>query len=288
MTPFLTAALAAIERGYTVFPIRDKQPLTKFVNGNPLTSLATEISHAERLNRRFPRATGAGIKLPATIGVFDCDTRAARQWCRRNLPNTYTVTTGRPGAAGAHYYISLPSRLRHNPRMSVAGLEFKTLGGYVVAPGSLHASGATYEVERDVQIQEIPCALANKIGPPRPSQDDEATPEELAAWENAAKLPSGPFYGLAQQLSKEAVTDAEQWLHRWLPEGDEWGSKFFGQAAHLGRWVGAGLLEFDTLEEFLWDIFQELDDGRGGGKGEQHVRRSIRRGLAAGARNTSN
>lgn len=286
MTPFLTAALAAIERGYTVFPIRDKQPLTRFVNGNPLTSLATGIGQAENLDRRFPRATGAGIKLPATAGVFDCDTSAARNWCLRNLPETYTVTTGRPGG-GAHYYVALSSRLRHNPRMPVPGLEFKTLGGYVVAPGSLHESGATYEVERDVQVQDIPRALAKKIGPPRPSQDDEATAEELAAWENAAKLPSGPFYGMAQQLSKEAIIDADQWLRRWLPEGDEWGNKFFGQAAHLGRWVGAGLLEFDTMEEFLWAIFQELDDGRGGSKGEQHVRRSIRRGLAAGARSAS-
>lgn len=279
---FLPAALEAIKRGFTVFPIRDKQPLTKFVNGDPATSLASTAEQAERIAKRFPTATGAGIKLSEDMGVFDCDTQAAYAWCKRNLPKTYAVATGR-ASGGAHFYVSLPHRLRHNPRMPVAGLEFKTVGGYVVAPGSVHHSGSVYTVRVDAPIAEIPRALAQKIGPPRPSQDTDATPNELVAWEAAGDA-SSPLWALAQSMAADEIDNVSSYLYAQLPEGDEWGAKFFGQAAHLGVWIGQGVLDYENMVDFLRAIFDELDDGHGGAKGEAHVLRSIRRGLAAGAR----
>lgn len=282
-SPFLTAALAAIERGHTVFPIRDKQPLTKFVNGDPLHSLAATEGDARRMDKRFPGATGAGIKLPPTVGVFDCDTREAAAWCKRNLPETYVVRTGR-STGGAHFYVSVPTRLRHNPRMPVPGLEWKTLGGYVVAPGSVHHSGSTYEVEHDRPVAQIPRALALKIGPPRPSQDQDATADELAAWASTAHDVNDPLYTLAVGMAQDEIENVDRFLRTQLPEGAEWGNKFFGQGVHLGRWVGQGILDYDEAKRFLYGIFDGLDNGEGGVKGEAHVKRSIRRGLAAGAR----
>lgn len=286
-SPFLTAALAAIERGYTVFPIRDKQPLTKFVNSDPATALASAAEQAERMDKRFPRATGAGIKLDAHTGVFDCDTRGAIVWCRRNLPMTYTVRTGR-ASGGAHFYLRLAAPLRHNPRLKTPGLEFKTLGGYVVAPGSVHHSGSVYTVANDAAVAAMPVALAKGIGPPRPSQDTDATDDELRLWNarNEQATP-GAMWELAQNMAADEVDNVDRYLRRELPEGDEWGRKFFGQAAHLGRWVGQGVLDFGNMEDYLYSIFDELDDRRGGAKGEAHVKRSIRRGLAAGARNVT-
>lgn len=282
-SPFLTAALAAIERGHTVFPIRDKQPLTKFVNGDPASSLACTREQAERMDKRFPGATGAGIKLRPDQGVFDCDTREAVQWCKSNLPETYVVRTGR-ASGGAHFYVSVPTRLRHNPRLLVAGLEWKTLGGYVVAPGSAHHSGSVYEVQHDRAVAQIPRALALKIGPPRPSLDQDATADELAAWAATTHDVNDPLVLVALSMAGDEITNTARFLRAQLPEGDEWGNKFFGQGVHLGRWVGQGILSWELAREHLYVIFDELDDGRGGAKGEAHVKRSIRRGLAAGAR----
>lgn len=280
-TPFLTAALAAIERGHTVFPIREKQPLTRFVKGDPATSLAATAEQAEAMDAAFPTATGAGIKLPATLGVIDCDTPAAIAWAQRNLPPTFQVRTGRPGG-GAHFYLALPDRLRHNPRFGPP-VEFKTLGGYVVAPGSLHESGSTYKIHADIPVATIPRALATKIGPPRPSVDTEATPAERATWA-AARHPDGAMLSFARAMAQAEREDANAWLRHVLPEGDDWGNRFFAAAARLGTWVGQGLIDFDDASALLTGIFDELDDGRGGDKGAAHVQRSIQRGLAAGAR----
>ncbi len=285
-SPFLTAALEAIERGHTVFPIRDKQPLTKFVNGDPATSLASTSEQAAQMAKRFPRATGAGIKLDEHMGVYDCDTRGAISWCRLNLPMTYTVRTGR-ASGGAHFYVRLDSPLRHNPALKVPGLEFKTLGGYVVAPGSQHHSGGVYTVANDAAVAAMPAALAKAIGPPRPSQDTDATDDELSKWDKKISASDGPLVRLAAGMADDEMRNVNSYLRRELPEGDEWGRKFFGQAAHLGRWVGQGLLQYDAMVTYLYAIFDELDDGRGGAKGEAHVKRSIRRGLAAGARNVT-
>lgn len=283
-SPFLEAALAAIERGHTVFPIRDKQPLTKFVNGDPAASLASTPEQAARMDKRFPGATGAGIKLRADQGVFDCDTEAALKWALTRLPKTYVVSTGRESGHGHHFYLTLPSRLRHNPRLPVPGLEFKTLGGYVVAPGSVHKSGSVYIEEHLEPVAEIPRSLAKQIGPPRPSQDEDASPDELAAWAAVEHDPNDPLVNLAFQLAHDELENVTRFLRTQLPEGDEWGNKFFGQAVHLGRWVGQGVMEYDNAQTLLYEIFDALDDGRGGAKGEAHVKRSIRRGLAAGAR----
>ncbi len=281
---FLAAALAELARDphASVFPIEGKTPKTRWRHGDPALSLARTPEQAERLAERFPRATGAGIALRADQGVYDCDTPAAVRWCLAHLPDTREVATGRPD--GRHFYVALPTPLRHNPRLRPEGLEFKTLGGYVVAPGSRHTSGLYYTVRHDVPVAEIPVPLANKLGRPRKLLDGstDATPAEIAAW-------SGPppaetwVLELAQQGARDQLADTERWLRRELPRRDTgWGDALFGQAARLGVWVGHGTLSHDAAVEHLTTIFHDLDSGTL--DDAQHALRSIRRGIAAGAR----
>src|SRR5207244_1409537 len=49
------------------------------------------------------------------------------------------------------------------------GVDFKGTGGYVVGPGSIHASGQIYQIETDASIAPIPealrqlCKTANRL-----------------------------------------------------------------------------------------------------------------------------
>lgn len=280
---FLDAALPAIGRGYTVFPITHKKPRTRFVNGDPAVSLASTPEQAQVMQERFPDATGAGIKLPADIGVFDADSHAAVRWCHRHLPRTFEVCTGRK-TGGRHYYVVLTEPLRHNPRLKTLGLEFKTKGGYVVAPGSLHESGKRYTVHADVPLINIPEGIATLVGQPHPEGSTaEPSPAELRAWSNHV-FPTPEARSMTLDYLADELAATERYCRTVLPEGDSWGNKFFGQGARLGMFVAKGVLDYDAAVEHLESLFDQLDTGKGTAAGEAHVKRSIRRGIATGAR----
>lgn len=107
-------------------------------------------------------ATGAG-----SFDVLDDDPRhggdatlAELQALHGPLPDT---ARSRTGGGGVHYLFDHLDGVRNNNTGKVGvGLDFKTTGGYVVAPPSLHASGARYEWENPgAQIARPPAWLAD-------------------------------------------------------------------------------------------------------------------------------
>jgi hypothetical protein len=58
------------------------------------------------------------------------------------LPETATVETG---SGGFHYYFKDPSGLRNSVNVGGQGVDFRGDNGFVVGPGSEHASGGTYD-----------------------------------------------------------------------------------------------------------------------------------------------
>ena len=105
-------------------------------------------------------ATGPG----SGIWVLDVDARhdgleslAELEAANGELPNTPSVLTG---GGGLHYYFALPEGLDIRNRVGIApGIDVRGAGGYVVAPGSPHASGRDYEWELKDEEPEGP-ALA--------------------------------------------------------------------------------------------------------------------------------
>ncbi|HXA27645.1 MAG TPA: bifunctional DNA primase/polymerase [Candidatus Angelobacter sp.] len=89
--------------------------------------------------RRWPDAN-VGVATGGALAVLDVDgARGLRSVRGRTLPPTLTVATG----SGFHYYFrttrALPCRVGLLPSVDVRGV-----GGYVVAPPSLHRSGHRY------------------------------------------------------------------------------------------------------------------------------------------------
>lgn len=141
----LGEALRLAEAGVAVFPIepRGKRPLTR----HGFKDATTDTAVVQGWWAQWP---DANLGLPTGTGfdVIDIDGRDgfASMYCGDNpLVNDFVIVavsrTSRPG--GRHLYI--PPTGRGNGAGLVPGVDYRGLGGYVVAPPSIGANGERYE-----------------------------------------------------------------------------------------------------------------------------------------------
>jgi putative DNA primase/helicase len=121
-----------------------KHPLARLAP-NGLLDATTDAEQVVRWWHAWPRAN-IGIAVPLGYVVLDIDggdgldALAARRW---TIPETVTATTSR----GWHHWFSADVEIRPGSDF-MPHIDLRGPGGYVVAPPSLHASGAQYEWER--------------------------------------------------------------------------------------------------------------------------------------------
>ncbi len=281
-----THALGAAARGERVFPLLDKHIIPVKWGREATTDTAT----IRRWAREFPRATGYGIALRQDQYVFDADTAEAVAWCRTKMPRTYEVLTGRRGeAGGCHFYFHVPNgrRLRMlntglGALWGVPGLDGKTLGGYVVGPGSLHKSGTRYTVADDRRPAALPGPVIKKIGD-RPDLAAAGDSDAGLSDAEVERFTANAQWGAA--LRREATGEAAQikrQLVRYLRASDErWSDAFLDAGVRLGIYVASGALSYREAVDFLTEVYEAEDDW---GTPGSNIPRSIRRGVAFGAR----
>ena len=132
------------------------------------------------------QAMNAGIACGPANGVIVVDTddlELFQNWCTENnisdpTPDTFTVTSG---GKSNHYYYLYPKDGNEYRKCKVPGVDLIGIGGYAVAPGSIHPdTGKPYFISNDIPIAPAPQwvldAMLNKI--PRklakkPSQDNQ-------------------------------------------------------------------------------------------------------------------
>lgn len=117
-----------------------KHPATKNGYKDATTDLAR---YAELVAGRRNLNCGIATGEPSGIFVVDIDgpegETALAELCE--LPATLTVNTGK----GRHLYFKWPGHEIKNRTRILPGVDIRGDGGYVIAPGSKHASGTTYE-----------------------------------------------------------------------------------------------------------------------------------------------
>ncbi len=178
----LEFALEYGKRGISVFPIyeiaEDGQcSCGKTDCGSPgkhprtphgLNDATTDEAIIRQLWQQYPKAN-IGLRTGATSGfvAVDIDPRhdgyaslGAMQERFGPIPETVRVRTG---SGGHHSYFKYPgSKIGNRKDFYGPGLDFRGDGGYVVAAGSNHISGGTYEWEvsfDDAPLAEIPAWL---------------------------------------------------------------------------------------------------------------------------------
>ena len=100
------------------------------------------------------------------------------------LPKTVRVKTG---GGGEHVYFRLPKSVRQWPKELAPGIDLKGDGGFVVAPGSTHPDGGTYDFQEnsspwDVELADAPewlLGVAKEKKEPQPQVPDKTIPEGL-------------------------------------------------------------------------------------------------------------
>lgn len=161
----MTAPEAALEyarRGWRVFPVRGKAPLTD--HGCLEASAEPEI--IERWWRRWPEA-GVAIKtgIPSGLVVFDVDPRHDGEESLHELearygplPDTAVSLTGGEGTHSlfAHPGPEVSSR---TGLVGFRGIDLKADGsGYIVAPPSVHPNGRAYAWNVHLHPDDVPLA----------------------------------------------------------------------------------------------------------------------------------
>lgn len=145
--------------GFEVFPLSGKFPAIKKEDGGRGCLDATkDVEQIEDWSKRFPNAN-VGIATGKGFVVVDIDRMEALG--ELDLPETLTVQTGK----GLHYYYSTNGHKIPNSASKLAqGVDVRGVGGYVVAPGSIHPkTRKPYSILLDVPMVPLPKHLASKL-----------------------------------------------------------------------------------------------------------------------------
>ncbi len=155
MTDTLAAALRLWRLGLSVVPV--PRPRPDVPAGQPGDGKVPAIAWREyqqrlpteeEIRRWFARPMNIAIITGAIseLVVIDADEPAALRWCTANLPYTpWQTQTSR----GFHLFYRHPgvevrNRARIETRDGRLAIDVRGDGGYVIGPGSIHASGARY------------------------------------------------------------------------------------------------------------------------------------------------
>ena len=150
----LETALAYAALGWRVLPLRsrDKRPLLEEWPQKATADPPTILGWWEK----WPTAN-VGIATGAGSGLFVLDVDPAKDGFAtlEHLQDTYgrlpETVTCRSGGGGLHLYFAYPLyvTIRNSAGKLGSGLDIRGEGGYIVAPPSVHPSGAVYEWRRD-------------------------------------------------------------------------------------------------------------------------------------------
>jgi putative DNA primase/helicase len=283
--------------GFAVFPVggpTGKAPLTR----HGLNDATTD----PRVIDRWPLGTtGYAVALPDDVVVVDIDPRnGGDAWFREHqaelpLKTTLFVQTG---GGGYHVWLANPNRLKFPAKFTKngkpIGVDFKQHGGYVIMPGSLHASGKHYawalpgfRLDGDSRIDDCPewllergrLYMADRASAERVGIDDidepRCAPEEhdrIAALIEPHYV-DGQKHDIAKQLggwlkqrgmSKGDVAAIMDLLPSNDPDGRLRGAlAAFGIASPFGYEELAGLVGSETmgrLETVTPDLYGEAID----------------------------
>lgn len=176
----LSAALNYAERGWRVFPVRNKQPIV----ARGLLSGSTDREIVLKYFQKARPGVGIGITAGKISGLVVLDIDIYKPGVQesydalKKLPgythNTVIAVTGRKGL---QYYFKYPERggvTNSQGLMGLVGIDVRGEGGYVVAPPSPHESGEEYrwlEGHSPDDIELAPCPeFIIKARPPQTEQ----------------------------------------------------------------------------------------------------------------------
>ncbi len=253
--PLLNAALDYAARGVPVLPVHCPtirpgrevacscgDPVCGSIGKHPITQhgLNDASTNREQVQwwwRRFPQAN-IGLATGHRFDVLDVDgPTGERSIARLSAAHPFgppgpVVRTGR---GGWHVYLA-PTGLGNPKPRDLEKVDWRGLGGYVLAPPSRHATGRRYRWVRDLDtpIPEVPPALRERLERPAPAQPARPTLRPLTA--------EHPYGQRALEARLAEVARA--------PKGDR-NHTLYAAGLRLFSLVAGGVLEREQVEAGL-------------------------------------
>lgn len=166
---FMDEAMALAARGFAVFPLqpKDKKPLG---GSNSFKDATTDRDSIKTSWTKTPNANiGLATGAPSGVFVLDVDGPEGEKSLRDleaehgPLPETLQSSTGR----GRHILLTAPCSLGISAGKLGPKLDTRGDGGYIVAPPSIHPTGATYSWINSTPLADPPDWLVDKLRAPK-------------------------------------------------------------------------------------------------------------------------
>jgi hypothetical protein len=281
VTDLLTAALAAVERGWPVFVLgRSKRPIANCAACTPgdhdpqtcdhLTchgfyAATTDPARIAAIVAAVPRGQLA-VRTGAVSGLLVVDVDPAHGGtasltdlvATQLVPRTLYVRTG---SFGTHLYYRHPGRhLPSRPMPGRRGIDLKADGGYVVLPPSIHhRTGRPYQWGHGTPaVAEMPPALVTACLPPPAAGTPPTGP-----------TPTRPGGGISHP---DRLLTAHLDAVRRAPEGHR-RTTLYGAARGVARMVAAGAISHTDAVAAL------ADAGRQAKQTDREIRAAITGGF---------
>jgi hypothetical protein len=170
-TPMGEAAERYARVGWPVLQLAERGKVP--AGGHGLLDATCDVARVRELWRRRPHAN-VGVRIPVGYVVIDVDGPAGVEALRNvaagaPIGDTLIAQTSR----GHHLWFTVPIavELRQTAGLLGPGVDTRTHRGYVVAPASVHESGASYRwVRRRPPAPLPPCLLAALAVQPVPAR----------------------------------------------------------------------------------------------------------------------
>lgn len=284
----LELALSYIAVPWPVFPCRNADEVTDeydtetgevvvYKAKTPLVSNGFRgATLSERIVRElWSRNPEAAIGIPTgsktNVFVLDIDVKSGVNgfdWLREqeslhgDLPETAKASTP---SGGVHYYFKYVENTRNRGALG-AGVDIRSEGGYVLAPGSVMATGKSYQW-LDFDGPGIP-----------PIADAPQWLLDLVVRKAAPPATTGgsPAFSSANSAYVEKAVQAELDETAAVPMGAGRNIRLNAAAFSLGTFVGAGALLEHEARSMLQDV------ARGWGRDYKQCCKTIENGLKAG------
>jgi len=152
---FLQAALDYAGRGFSVIPVRaDKKPFIRWTEYQKRRATTEEI---REWSAKYPGAM-IGIVTGEISGilVIDCDTPDGYESIQRLIPESIIIPMARTPRGGWHLYFLFPKDCKLTVAAGIMpGVDFRAEGGYIIAPPSINADGASYRWQEGLSLGEV-------------------------------------------------------------------------------------------------------------------------------------
>ncbi|MEU5154518.1 bifunctional DNA primase/polymerase [Glycomyces sp. NPDC021274] len=249
----LKRALRLAELGFYVFPVEweGKHPMCKWSKSST-TDPDELVQLWDRGGRDNPKNIGIDCGKSGLVVIDEDELDAFGDFAEMNghkIPPTLTVRT----AKGRHFYFAQPDdvELTNREGRLPKSIDVRGVGGYVLAPGSRHASGAAYAIEVEGEPAECPSWLVDVLA------DREATGETSEpGWWRTGQIPPGrrdtALFKAACWARGEgmAAEDAEEVLAEVLERCEP-------EVTEHGEHPRYGMDHARAKIEYVWRIYKE-------------------------------